>query len=300
MSPAHKAIGYVLLATLIWSVAPVILKYGLKEIPPASFTFVRFALASLVISPLILKRPNTSIEAKDLGKMLILGAILSSHIVLVLYALTLTSVSTLTVLSSLGPLFVIFIAQQTLKEHIKARFYVGAVVATVGTLVLFIKNCNMDLNYIVGNVLLVGSLIGGAYFTIYSKRLMQKYAPVTVMSLVFPLASLFCLPLVILEVHLHGNWLSGLSNVGWFSLLYGGIFSSLFAYLFYEMGVKTLKAFQVGVMGFLDPILATAFAVILIGETIDAQFILGAALVLVGVAIATLHIPHHHRNSHKY
>lgn len=303
MSPARKAFWYIIAATLIWSLATIILKLGLSEIPPASFTFLRFVIASVLVTTIVVRQKNIRIEAADVGHILILGLLLSFHIVLILYALTLTKLSTLIVLMSLGPLIISTIAVWMLHERVTTRFFVGIMVALVGTLILVLKPDQNSLeseNQLLGYALALISLLFSSFFTIYSKKILHKYSPLTLMSLAFPVAAIGTLPFLFFEVIQYGNWVANVTAKGWFSLLYGGIFSSLIAYIFYEMGVRNLKAFKVGVIGFLEPILATAFAVIFLKETITTVFMMGAFLVLIGVATATLHLPHHRHNSHKY
>src|SRR3989344_1398042 len=119
----------VIVATLIWAVSPIIFRIGLNEVPPYSFTFFRFLIAAAIMATLVPRHRDQLIHSRDLGKFIILGGLITVHIVLIMVGLTLTSVSTLAVMSALGPLVISAGSIYFLHERVSPRFYFGLTLA---------------------------------------------------------------------------------------------------------------------------------------------------------------------------
>lgn len=303
MSRVNRPLAAILISTLIWAVTPIIIKTGLQEIPPFSFAFVRFGFASLLILPVIFYRKGENITNRDFGLIVLFAFLLSAHISLALLALNLTNITSLAVLMSLGPLFVSTASIIYLKEKAESRFYLGALFSTIGALVVVFNPDSLGpnpTNILIGNIILLFSLLATTIFTVTSKKMVQKYSPLTFMGLIFPLACAFLLPFLFYEAESRGNWLAHLSSLSVLSVLYATLFASLIAYLLYEWGLKGSKVHIAGTIGFLEPIIATILAVIIFGEKVTPVFIFGALMIGLGVAVATLHLPHHRHSSHKY
>lgn len=303
MSISTRALIALLIATLLWSASPTIFKFGLAEIPPFSFTFIRFLIASILVSPLIIWRRNETIEGRDMGKFIVFGAILGFHIAALLTAISITSVVNITVMAALGPLFISFGSLIYFHNKTSRRLYLGLILALAGTAIFFIKPDNFDQalnsNALIGNLLVLVSLLAVTVFTIGSKQIVQKYSPLTFMGLVFPLAAITIAPFALSEIYT-ANWVSRVTTSGLLSVLYAGIFASITAFLLYEWSIKYLKVYKAGIVGFLEPVLGTLIAIVVLGETISNITIVGAILIVSGVALATLHLPHHRHGGHKY
>jgi len=74
--------------------------------------------------------------------------------------------------------------------------------------------------------------------------------------------------------------------VGWSSLLYSAIFGSAGAYLTYYYSLRSFPASQVAAFHYLQPALATAMGIVVFHDSFTARFGIGAALILVGLAVA--------------
>lgn len=83
------------------------------------------------------------------------------------------------------------------------------------------------------------------------------------------------------------NWIYSLSAKGISGILYQGIFASVLAFLAYQTGLKLTSAFAAGVILYLGPVVTTFVAVPVLGEKVTLPFLIGAALIIVGSAIAT-------------
>jgi drug/metabolite transporter (DMT)-like permease len=75
------------------------------------------------------------------------------------------------------------------------------------------------------------------------------------------------------------------SAPAWWGLIYMAIFPAVFAYLIYYYALTYLPATRVSAVSYLQPVVATAFAVIVLGERISTLLIIGGILVLTGVYV---------------
>jgi drug/metabolite transporter (DMT)-like permease len=74
-----------------------------------------------------------------------------------------------------------------------------------------------------------------------------------------------------------------LSTAGWASITFLGIFCSALAYIFYNDGLQSLPATKVGAFLYLEPLVATITAAVLLSESIVMASLAGGGLILLGV-----------------
>jgi drug/metabolite transporter (DMT)-like permease len=77
--------------------------------------------------------------------------------------------------------------------------------------------------------------------------------------------------------------LSSLSAVSWSSILFLSVLCSVFCFLVYTHGLKKLKASDVAMSIYVNPIAGVLLAVLLMGEALTAYTVAGGALVIAGM-----------------
>jgi len=97
--------------------------------------------------------------------------------------------------------------------------------------------------------------------------------------------------LALLEFVKNPNWINQVTLSGFMGILYGIFFASLIAYWAWQKGLSLLPAGQAAFFFYLDPISGTILAIILLGEKLTPQLILGGIL----IAVAVLLIEHKRR-----
>jgi drug/metabolite transporter (DMT)-like permease len=80
--------------------------------------------------------------------------------------------------------------------------------------------------------------------------------------------------------------LSAITVPGWVLVAYVVIFGTIVPYLCVTAGLRLLSASTTSVIGMLEPVLAGAFAWIILGQSWDLIQLSGAAIVLIGIYIA--------------
>jgi drug/metabolite transporter (DMT)-like permease len=77
----------------------------------------------------------------------------------------------------------------------------------------------------------------------------------------------------------------------WLSILYIGFISTTLAYYLWNKGLELMEAGNASIFFFAQPLTGTFFAWLLLGEKLNVGFFIGGALILIGVAIASVRLP---------
>jgi drug/metabolite transporter (DMT)-like permease len=122
-----------------------------------------------------------------------------------------------------------------------------------------------------------------AFYVLYSKRGLARYAPETVLLYTFAIAAAFwaCVtpPWRILA--------AGYSTTLWWKFLLLGVFSTLVPFRCFYAGLKRLPATEAAVLATSEPVVAIVAAAIFLGETLRPLQMLGAAMVIVAAMLAS-------------
>lgn len=291
----HLAVIALILANVIWGATSPIMKWSLTNVEPFTLAFIRFFLAALIILPFTLHKLH--LQKKDIVLIIFLAFIgFNIHISAFLFGLNISSAINAPIIGAAGPIFLILGAMAYLKEKPTRRVLVGTMVSLVGVLVIvlrpiFEKGLESSL---IGNGLFIISTLAFVVYTMFLKKIENKYQPLTLTFWLFAISSFIFFPFAMYE-SIPNGFLAGLDIKGLIGILYGTLGSSVIAYTCYTFALKYVKASEVGIFMYITPIIAIAIAIPLLGEQITLPFLIGALLVFGGIIIAEAH-----RHSHKY
>jgi drug/metabolite transporter (DMT)-like permease len=132
-----------------------------------------------------------------------------------------------------------------------------------------------------------GSAIVFAFYILFSKRGLERYAPETVLLYTFAIAGCFWAvvtpPWKIIAARYDAKL--------WLMFLALGVFSTLVPFSFFYAGLKRLPASDAGIVATLEPVVAVLSAALFLGEWLTPLEWLGAALVLIAALITSLGVP---------
>lgn len=321
LSKKHKiAIIQLLVATLIWGAAGPVIKYTLAYVPPFTFLFLRFVVASLAITPfLLLEERKFPIGKKDILDLIVL-CLLGGTIQLSLVFLGFNYTTSLdgTLLTAVSPIFILLASYKFLNEKITESEKKGAILGILGTLVIFIepvllakqKQESLDLLRVLGNALLILSLFAWTAYTLLSKKMLdhapskfgrlmhffhlrsetKRYSPLFITGMMSLVSLISFAPLSMVELTLTNKLTLPAFDVVLLKPLAGiifmGLFSTLVAYTFYESAIKEIEVAESAAYNYLSPIFAIPFAYLLLGEVVNIWFVIGAVLIALGVYVS--------------
>ena len=288
-SRAHKAILLLFLAALIGGGGSTFAKISLKEIPPLSFTLLRFLLSACVLLPFVIQKKE--LHFKNAKKAILISLLATLNTMLFMFGVERTSASVSTLLYAGVPLIAAVFAYVLWKEKIYGRKALGILIGFVGVLVIVLlpvleqkTGLGADLS---GNLIILVGVCSFALYSVLSKDLQKEHSPLQ-LTMFFVLASTAVqLVLVPFDFVQNKEWWSGLSGEAFFGLLYTGVLGTGVYYLIYQHAIKNTSPVVASLILYLQPIFAFLWASLLLGEKLTPEFIMGAALAFIGVAIVT-------------
>lgn len=291
------AIIAVILSTTIWGANATIMKYTLDFVPPFSLGFIRFFGASLIFLPFLFKR----IKLKDLSPTVIVTGLIGITGTLSLYflGLRLTTALNAGVITSFSPLLTLLGAHILLSERTKRNVLVGAAIGLLGIGIIIGKDFSRGvLLSPLGDFLILISIFGSVFYSIFSKKISKNLSPILTTFYVLAIGAIGFIPGAIWEWQTNPNWIGSVPKSAFFGILFAIIFSSFIAHSFWQWGLSKMDAAKIGIFNYLEPIVTTITAVIILSEKITLPFIIGSIFIFAGLLIAEVHRhshPPHHR-----
>jgi drug/metabolite transporter (DMT)-like permease len=100
-------------------------------------------------------------------------------------------------------------------------------------------------------------------------------------------AGLFALPIAVWQARVlvqAGEW-DGIGWPGWAAVAYMGVLSSAVCISLYFWALRWLAPSKIGAFSYLQPLVATPMAALLLGEALTHALLSGGALILAGVYV---------------
>lgn len=274
-----------IIANIIWGAASPIFKYSLQNIPPFSLAFLRFLIASLLLYPFVHKNIDyPDLKNKWLWAFAITG--ITINISFFFLGLKLTESVNAPVIASSAPIIILVCSAIFLREKIKKAAVIGTLLSFLGIL-LIIKGS------FAGNFLLILSTLGYVVSVVIGRKILTEKNSLGITFWSFLIGTVSFLPLMLVEYWQNPGWMANLDFRGWTGILYGGIFSSLIAYVLYDWALAKLPAYRTSIFTYLDPVVAILIAIPLLGEKITIPFVIGSILVFLGILIAEKRLHYH-------
>lgn len=284
MSKERKYACLALLATsIIWGIAPPVIKYTLSFISPFSFLFYRFLTAMIIVLiPFILRLKKIKLKIKDLPVYFLLGFLCAPlNLGLLFLGIQKTTAIDASLISITSPILIILGGALFLREQITKKEKIGIFLALLGTILTIIQplleikpSAGLNLE---GNFLIFLGTLAWVVFTLLAKK-NQKLDPFLLTCFSYLIGIIFILPFFIFEK----TTINILAVPG---IIYMALFSSVFAYFFYVFGLTKMEASEAGVFTYLQPIFAVPISAIFLREKVTIPFLVGASTIAVGVFI---------------
>lgn len=285
-SASHRnAVALALLVTLLWASSYVLVKIGLRDIPPLTFAGLRYFLGFLVLfllpraqrRPLPRQLPPTTWRAM-IGLGLVAYALAPGAMFL---ALTMLPVITANFVFQAGiPLLVAVSSGMFLGERTSLRQWLG-VALTVGGVYLAFPLAPAG-GELFGIVLAGLAAAAGAASNQLTRFIMRdthlRAQDVTMITVGIGSSVLLVIGLVVEPMPAFTFESAGL-------LLWLAVVNTAFAFTLWNIALRTLKALEAGVIATAQVIEVTLMAWLILGEPVGLYGGLAAVLILAGVIL---------------
>jgi drug/metabolite transporter (DMT)-like permease len=275
-----------LTVAVIWGLNFSITKGAFARFPPLAFTGVRFALASLLLVPLVRHLEGRQALPRDvLLRLVVLGVVGNTVYQLVFISgLARTTASNSALILASMPSIVALLAAGLGLEAVRPRVLGGVLLATVGVvLVVAARGEGFGGGSLAGDLLSLAAVLCWAGYTLGLRRMPDGVSPLRVTAIT-TVAGAPGLVLAGIPQMLAMDW-SGVGAAGWAALGYATVFSLVVAYLLWNRSVQEVGPSRTVVYMCLTPLVAVAGAALLLGERPRPLQAVGAVLVIGGVLL---------------
>lgn len=272
---------------IVASFAYPIAKYGLAIIEPFTFAFYRFVIASTVLLTLTrLKKYSTPIERSDYKRIVLLGVlIIPLNQTLFLLGQSMTAAGHGAFIFATTPMFIFVFALIHLRESYSHRRLIGVIAALAGVATIMLSGgIEVRRQYLMGDLIIMVSVIAWAYYTIIGKPLVRKYGALRITAYALASGSALYFPFGLYRAMLFDY--SAVTLAAWGSVVYMAVGLSLVVYVLWYWVLKYMEASRIAIFHNVQPVFATVIAALWLGEQLTSAFIVGGAIVLSGVLIA--------------
>ena len=275
----------VLGALILWSSSFVAIKFAYETYPPITLAVTRFVVATLILGALtLLPKNRMRLAKKDIFTVTVCGLTgIMLYAVLQNIAMQWTSASSATLIIASYPVITLLLESLIYKAKLSALKIAGILIAIGGVVILsYVKPDARQQGELLGSLLLVAAGVVWAVYNLMTKKVVNRYPPVTLLFYTTLFGTLFMLPMALIE---RGQWAPP-TAMSFSMMLFLGVFCSVAAFLLYNRGLKTMSASSVTSMLNLVPIFGVFFSYILLGEQVTLRKFIGGAVVIFGVMLS--------------
>lgn len=270
----------------VWAGSYVAMKFAGDELPIGAVVTLRYGVAALLFLPLILRHGLPRYERRDWAMIGLLGALnFGVSPTLQVAAVRYSQAVDVSILVALEPLLTLIFAAIFLGEKLSGRTWMAGAISLSGALVLSgvgLPGDGLEGRRLLGNGMFLASTLLEISVTILGARLVKLYDPVVTMGLLKTAGFLAS------GVAYAGVWgsvdLAAVSAKAWWSIAFLGAGASVFAYSVWYWLLKRAPVQKLALSLFLQPFVGALAGVALAGEVVGPNTLLGAILILSGLA----------------
>lgn len=279
------------LTALLWSINLVVGRFIAGHVPPVSLALVRWVGATVILLPFALPqiRRDLPIIKRHFWLLVLLSATgIASYNAMSYYGLQYTEAVNGLLVQSTAPLLVALWSFVIFRDKLSLGQMAGVATSLAGVVVIISRgdvDTLLHLKPNTGDVWIICALVIYAFYTaILRKR--PPLGPLSFLAVIMALGAVLLVPFALWEMTL-GRVLA-FDHVTLSVLAYVAIGPSIVAYLFFNRAVELVGANAAAPFLHLMPVFGTALAIAFLGEKLAWYHFAGYALVIAGIALATL------------
>ena len=232
--------------------------------------------------------PKEKVEKKDYGKIM-MASLLGFFLTQMTFLIAIPDITPMdcSIVSSLSPIYTMFIAAFALKEPITLRKVGGVAISFLGVLYLILntvtgQGSTVQTSWVGILLMIANSLCFSLYLGLF-KPVITKYSVITFMKWIFLFSAAFSLPLAARELITFDYSL--LSNTYLSELAFLIVCSTFITYFLIPLGQKRIRPTLVSMYSYVQPIIAIVISIWVGMDTLSWQKVLAAVMVFGGVVL---------------
>ena len=196
-----------------------------------------------------------------------------------------------------SPIIVLVLSIIFLNERLYKRKIIGIALGLIGALVLILYSQQETLigsNIKFGNFLVFVNAASYSLYLIIVKKLLEKYNPLSFVKWIYLFGLLLVFPFGYNEIF-EINWIAMPQTI-YYKIGFVVMFSTFLTYLFNLIALTNLKPTTVSVFIYLQPIIATIYALIVKSDSLNIIKIIASLLIFSGVYLVSKKVKTTHYN----
>ena len=287
---AHVAI---LFANIIFGLGVPVTKLLLNDwVSPMTYMATRSLGAAVVFWLIACFMKPEKVERRDLI-VIMLGGLMGFVVsqTLTAWALDYTSPVYFSLIATLTPVAVMLMAALFIGERITGLKFLGVLLGIAGAVLMVVmgQTSGSGSNDLLGIILAILSVLTWAIYMIITRKVAQKYTPVTQMKYVFLISAIVTVPLAWPE--LSEQRLYSAATFGWdgaLEMAFIVLMATVLGYFLIPFAMKSLSATTVSIYTNLQPMVASFIAIIIGQDRLTWDKPVAAILVLLSAYIVTV------------
>jgi drug/metabolite transporter (DMT)-like permease len=283
------AVVATLAAGLLWGSSFAVVKIGLGSIDPFWFVFLRFATASVVAFGVSIATGRTREVLVLLRNPLVIGLGVSNAagFVFQFKGQTMTTAANAALLINASTIFVALASRVVFRERFGPHKVIAVIVGMLG---VFLVTTGGRLSMTAGpalrgDLLVVAAAFLWTFFIVLDKKIVNDAAP-DVRALTTAMVTITALAALPVALLLGRGGVPALSRA-WWPVPYTAVFCTVVPFFLWTWGLKRISATTSCVVLLVEVVFALALAALLLGERLSSGGLLGSALILASVALAS-------------
>jgi drug/metabolite transporter (DMT)-like permease len=285
-------LGYALVAAsfLVWGAIGALVR--MTTMPESALIVARMAIAALLVGLVFARAPLLAEvrEQRAVRGLLLMGAFSASTLLLFFLALRLTDVAVGMFLLFTGPVYVSLAAPRLLRQRPDRIVYPALGLAVAGMAVILLPGL-IGAHRLSPLGLACGVATGFLYtgYALTCKHLTRSLRSVTIALSEMVLDLVFLLPLAVWQLVDTGYRMSAHDLA---VVLVLAVACTAIPYVAYVEGLRRVRVEHASILGYLEPVSAPLYALLLLGESAAATTIVGGALIVAaGVLVVAFGSP---------
>lgn len=290
MNQRSIALILVSIATLIYGVTFTIAKDVMPlYVKPYAFILLRVSGATAIFWIVGLFVKSQKIAKQDYKKIILASFFgIALNMLCFFKGLSLTSPISASVMMVTSPIMVLIFSSILLKENIIKRKIIGVFVGLIGAILLIVygnSGDTTDTDSTLGNFLVFVNAASYGLYLVLVKKLISKYNPITFIKWFYLFGLILVIPFSFSEFT-EISWTSMPANI-YLKVGFVILFTTCVTYLFNIYGLSKLKPTTVGVFIYLQPVIATIFALSVGSDSLSLVKIGASVVIFSGVYLVT-------------
>jgi drug/metabolite transporter (DMT)-like permease len=299
--PAFPPVLVLVLGILGISTASIFIRYAQQDAPSLVIAAWRLILASLILTPLALSRRRAELAALsrvEVGLAALSGFFLAIHFATWISSLAYTSVASSVVLVNTMPLWVALMTPLLLRETVSRPVWWGMLLALAGGVLVAVSDtCAWTGSGLAcpslaeftrgrafwGDILALIGAIAAAVYLIIGRRVRARVSLLSYVFIVYSISAVF----LVIFMLAAGYSPFGYSPMTYVWCLLLALIPQLIGHSSYNWALAYLSAAYVSIALLGEPIGSSILAYVLLEEMPTLPKLTGAALILVGIYLAS-------------